>query len=391
MSVPVAQLYDQLTTDPWREEVGFSPDIENAHQELFNAPDDSHRRNALGRWLQKHQPCLFGRIAAKAGFLNYCFLDHADMLSSDGAIREKIQAARKEWTRDGFEGKKSGFIISVVSDRTARAVPDDAVKTLALRLASLYLLRDVPADDIAHDEIWLEKPGRDATTWEWFAGVNYFSAQGDKRWWHDHRMPGGMAFSVNSVGHMVKSGILGKSMLALEEALGAPPEGWDLSKVDSLGKALVLAMQTIYSASNAVSGKATELFSIPKTDAGKPVIESPVVLPPFLADKDFCLYRGRYHTDVTVPSEYFRPDVQRPDGLPEHILDFTYLFQGDIGNPDFITMGEGRPIRNDGEPGSLGSSGSAKRRRAEPRLVELAAVPRLADALQDLHTSDGRS
>src|SRR6266498_3609476 len=99
----------------------------------------------------------------------------------------------------------------------------------ALRLCSLYLLQDIVPDQIFHDELWLEKPGRDGTTWQWLAGVNYFCAQGDKRWWEDHRIPGGMAFSVNSVGHMVKSGILAKGMLALEAALAAPPEGWDLS------------------------------------------------------------------------------------------------------------------------------------------------------------------
>jgi hypothetical protein len=79
------------------------------------------------------------------------------------------------------------------------------VKELALRLCSLYLLEEVAPDRIFLDEIWLEKPGRDATTWRWHAGVNSFRAQGDGRWWQDHLMPGGIAFSVNSVGHMVKS------------------------------------------------------------------------------------------------------------------------------------------------------------------------------------------
>ena len=189
-----------------------------------------------------------------------------------------------------------------------------------------------------------------------------------------------MAFSVNSVGHMVKSGILAKGMLALEEALGAPPEGWDRSKVDSLGKALVLAMQTIHSASNAVSGKATELLALPKDAAGKPVIECPVQLPPFLADKDFTQYLGRYHTDVTVPSEYFRPDVQRPGELHEHILDFSYLFQSGVDNPDFTTMGAGRQIRED-ETGPTQLPRPRKRARVEAVSVPIEAARLLVEAL----------
>ncbi len=381
MPTSIAELLSRLTPDPWRAKVGFSPDVEPFNQRLFNpAASDADRIAALSDWLQKYQPCLFGRTAARSGFLSYCVLTEADLMSSDEVVRDKIQAARRVWTREGFEGKKNGFIILAVSERIARATPDASVKELALRLCSLYLLQDIVPDQIFHDELWLEKPGRDGTTWQWLAGVNYFCAQGDKRWWEDHRIPGGMAFSVNSVGHMVKSGILAKGMVALEEALGAPPEGWDLSKVDSLGKALVLAMHTIYSARDAVSGKATELLAMPKDDAGKPLIECPVPLPPFLADKDFTQNRGRYHTDFTVPSEYFLPNVERPSGLHDHILDFTYLFQRDIDNPAFTTMGEGRQIRED-EKAAAQPATSSKRLRVEPVSVPIATARRLVAAL----------
>jgi hypothetical protein len=299
-----------------------------------------------------------------------CFPSDADRVFLPGA----------EYQRDSFEGRKNGFIIVAVSERIAAATPDDSVKELALRLASLYLLQTVVPDQVFHDEIWLEKPGRDRTTWKWLAGVNYFSTQGDKRWWHDHRIPGGLAFSVNSVGHMVKSGILARAMDALEQELDAPAEGWTLSKVDSLGKALVLAMQTINSASDTASGKATELLPIPTDDSGHPVAQCPIPLPRPLADKNFSEYLGRYHTDFTAPSEYFRPDVIRPDGIGDHILDFTYLFRDDVDNPDFTTMGGGRPIREgEGEEQSRGTA--AKTRKMDAEVIPLDTSERLVRAL----------
>ena len=178
MPVPVAELLSRLTPDPWRASVGFSADVETANQRLFNPKaSETDRIAALSEWLQKDQPCLFGRIAARAGFLSHCVLGESDLLSSDEVIREKIQAARRAWTRDGFGGKKNGFIIFAVSDKIATATPDASIRELALRLCSLYLLQEVVPDEIFHDRIWLEKPGPDRTTWEWPAGVNYFCAR----------------------------------------------------------------------------------------------------------------------------------------------------------------------------------------------------------------------
>jgi len=382
MTRSIAEIISRLTPDPWRAEVGFSADVASANVRLFNpAASEADRIATVNEWIQEYQPCLFGRIAAKKDFLSYCILTESDLQATDEVIRDKIQAARLQWTRDGFEGKKNGFIILAVSERIATATPAAAVKELASRLASLYLLKDVSPDQVFHDEIWLEKPGRDRTTWRWFAGVNYFSAQGDKRWWQDHRIPGGLAFSVNSVGHMVKSGILAKAMTAMEHELNAPDEGWRLSKVDSLGKALVLAMQTINSASNAASGRATELLPMPKDDDGHPVAQCPVQLPPPLADKDFSEYRGRYHTDFTVPSEYFRPDVERPEGLPDHILDFTYLSRSAVDNPDFTTMGSGQQIREDEDEATEQRPDFQKVHKMEAEIVPIGEENRLLSAL----------
>jgi hypothetical protein len=387
MPVPVAELVSRLTPDPWRSVGGFSPDLEVAQQRLLHATSDDDRIDALADWLQKHQPCLFGRIAAKGGYLTYCMLTATDLAAPDMAIRDKIQAARTAWTRDGFFGTKNGFIILAISEQIATATPSDNVKELALRLCSLYLLDDAVPDEILHDEIWLEKPGRDAATWKWLAGVNYFCAQGDKRWWQDHRIPGGMAFSVNSVGHMVKSGILNKGMIELERALGAASDDWVDSKVQSLDKALELAMLTIDRASDAVSGRATNLLTLPRNDDGTPVTRCPLSLPKALADRDFATYRGWYHTDVTIPSEYFRPDIERPTDLNAHLLDFTYLFQSGVENPAFTTMAEGRRIRDQGEQERATTASTRRAARMMESEAPLEGNKRLMQAVPEAFRS----
>ena len=98
-------------------------------------------------------------------------------------------------------------------------------------------------------------------------------------------------------------------------------------------------------ASEAVSGRATELLSLGADRNELPVAECPVKLSKLVADKNYCEYSGWYHTDYTLPSEYFLPDIERPADLKGHSLDFTYLFHRSIDNPDFRVMGDGHQIR----------------------------------------------
>jgi hypothetical protein len=382
MSTKISDLFSRLTLDTWRGYEAFSADIEAANQRMFESPDTDRITEALRQWLQKFQPCLFGRIAAKLNLLSFCILTEADLVGKDAAIKEKIQDRRSEWTRAGFEGRKSGFVILAVSPKIAKTMPDDTMKQLALELCSLYLLKDVQAGVIEHDEVFLEKPGNLRTTWQWLAGVNVFLANADRRWWQDHRIPGGLAFSVNSVGHMVKSGALTALMHEADRLLGGPSESLATSKVDSLEKALELAMRTIAMASNAASGRATELLPRPVDPSQLPVPKCPVELPAFLADKNYCEYQGYYHTDVTVPSEYFLPDVKRPSNVETHILDFTYLFHEHVENPAFETMGEGRRVRGSGER----SGAYSKTAKGEPVTLFIDSVPRLTQALGSSET-----
>ncbi len=304
---PVAALISELEPDPFRREVGFSPEVTRANDALLGSgATRTEAIKILNDWLQKHQPCLFGRIAAKAGLISYCILSENDLKGSDDGIRNKIQEARTAWTREGFEGRKSGFVILVVSPIITLALPNKQMEALARRLCSLYLLDEIETDEIYLDELFLEIPGSQRATWRWHAGVNYFCAQADKRWWQDHRVPGGMAFSVNSVGHMTKSGRLASAMKDLNAVLEVPSEPSLEHKIESLPTALEFAMRTIAIASDAVSGRATELMPLPA---------------------------------------YFVPNVRRHDSVKPHQLDFTYLFVNELENPAFTTMGSGRRIR----------------------------------------------
>jgi hypothetical protein len=150
-----------------------------------------------------------------------------------------------------------------------------------------------------------------------------------------------MAFSVNSVGHMAKASGIAKVMNELNSAVGISNEDYVASKIDSLDEALEFAMRTIALASDSVSGKATELINV---DTGEQT-KCPIKLPKQLEGKSCKQYRGHYHTDITIPSEYFLPNVERPESLPSHSLDFTYLFDSSINNPDYIRMAKGRQIR----------------------------------------------
>lgn len=346
MSSLIAQHLSQLESDPWRIAVGFSSEIEAANQALFKSGIiDDEVSTVVNEWLQSFQPCLFGRMAAKFGAISYCILGEDDLWQTDTIIKEKIQTARLAWMRDAFEGKKSAFIILAISPLIANAKPSQPMRELARRLCHLYLETEIGVDQIHHDHLYLQKPGSRLTTWKWHAGVNYFCAQGDKRWWQDHRIPGGMALSVNSVGHLVKSGMIAAAMKELDSITGVPYEGRPSSKIESLEKALELAMRTIGMASESISGKATELLPLPADRNETPMTECPVKLSRLVADKDYSKYKGWYHTDYTLPSEYFTPDAERPAEQSDHSLDFTYLFHSDIDNPDFILMGKGKQIR----------------------------------------------
>src|SRR5262245_40277395 len=75
MTNSIRTLLPQIQRDPWRAEVGFSDDIRKAQEILFNKDSsDEQLTNTLNEWIEGYQPCLFGRVGAKNGYLSYCIL-----------------------------------------------------------------------------------------------------------------------------------------------------------------------------------------------------------------------------------------------------------------------------------------------------------------------------
>jgi hypothetical protein len=228
----LTELYKRLERDKWRDKAPFSPELANVHRTILrDGATDEELSTSLREWLQRYQPCLFGRIAAKLNLLTFCFLRESDIEKSEAHVRDTIQQARSVWTREAYEGRKSGFVILLISERLALSEPSVALKEFAQRLRSLYLLCPVEPGQIYTDEIFLERPGPTRVTWKWNVGVNYFAANADGRWWRDHRIPGGVGFSMNSAGPMVKSGLIAAQLSHLSGLVGGPDEELVTTKV----------------------------------------------------------------------------------------------------------------------------------------------------------------
>src|SRR5438046_1954682 len=126
-------LFERLVPDPFRTENGFTDDVAEANGKLFAAEDDSLAEQVLGDWLGTRQPCLFGRMAARSGLISYCILREADLFGDPAALQKKIQKARRRWTRKGFTGQKSAFVILAISKDLSDATPDATVMEIATK------------------------------------------------------------------------------------------------------------------------------------------------------------------------------------------------------------------------------------------------------------------
>jgi hypothetical protein len=343
----ISNLYKALDEDKWRQRKPFEEVIEAASEQILaEGKTKAERIPILAKWLTTSQPCLFGRMAAGAhDLLSFCILTEADILEGDSHVRNLIRHYRLEWKRAALLGRKSGFIILATSRRLTLAEPNLQLQNFALKLCTLYLREVVKPDQVHHERIRLEIPAaspEDKPAWyEWRVGVNFFAAAGDGRWWHDHRIPGGIGFSMNSVGHMARSGALQNMATGKDNA---PPSKGRLP-IDSLAAALRFAMQTITKAEETISGKATCLRPISQDDYNALTPKCPFTASGALALKDYTTYDGWYDTDASVPSDYFRPDVERPASVKKRDLNFTYLFDDSTENPDHETMGQGEQIQ----------------------------------------------
>src|SRR5262245_46258931 len=111
MAADLSAILDALVADPWRAQVGFSDDMAAANERLFTAASPQAAKSSIRDWIAQHQPCLFGRMAARADLIEFCILTEEDLRGDRIALRDKIQEAREEWLALGHEGKRSAFVI----------------------------------------------------------------------------------------------------------------------------------------------------------------------------------------------------------------------------------------------------------------------------------------
>jgi hypothetical protein len=339
-----AELFDRLSGDARRIPHSFSDDLLQANALLHNtAATDEEMAECASLWCKQRQPCQFGRVAGSQGRIHFCFLtEHAVAEWTDQEIAEKIFEEKRLWKqRAAFEPLRGAhsFMIVVASPRVALAAPDKHLRAFADRILDLAGWEPDRRgarrkNTVTSDFLYLKQPN-DGHFYGFRFNVDFFACAGDGRWWHDHRFPGGIAFTANSTGHM----------MAVRE--------WYDGKEDSRSWALKQAMFTIQnaiptrktdSADPLEQGRVTWLR--PLDEGGKPLVKEircPLAkVPSVLEGKDWTRYEGVLHTDHAVRAEFFVDREVAPTAKRPYLMDLTYLY--DEAQDDFIKFTGGEPF-----------------------------------------------
>ena len=304
--------------DRFRKTKPFSEDIESTHAILFNPHYKRARKiTAYRRWLETNQPCVFGRVAAKNKYVFICLLEEHEILrmkNGDDDVRETIQDHRQVWKRFALEGLSSSFLILLISNSLVNKEPGVQLKEISRRLLELYMEIGGIKDDTYHTQseyVFLRKTqdnGKDKLL-KFSTLPNVFCAQGDGRWWHDHRTPGGIMITSNALGHFVYSRS-GSNALGEKEKIGA----------------LEQAMRTI---NNAHRGPKRGKFKHCPATFLLPIKEDETS--PLRVNSDFRQYspdhyQGYFHTDHLIPSVFFKKDRDPKELKRYDNLTLRYIF-----------------------------------------------------------------
>jgi hypothetical protein len=325
----IRELLNVIDGDPWRSANLFSPDIVTACNVLLNPYSRGDERDvAIRGWLTKNQPCVFGKTAAKSDRIFISIIDDELLKQGDEVVKEQLLLDKQTWKQWslGANGKHS-FLAVILSPRMHYAAPNRALQVFSEHIRQLFVgdtVRDPAGNDVSTEWIYLKNPTTGGIK-KFRVILDYFASAGDQRWWHDHRFPGGIAFSLNSLGHMVRTKEWYENL--------AEPHAW----------ATRMAMATIAGAQDVPTlGTATKLIDLkdnqPRRKSECPFAD-PQKLPADLRGKDWTGYNGWLHTDHSVRAEFFDQHNAPDRKKGEYILDFTYIAGSRAGEDNELMNG----------------------------------------------------
>jgi hypothetical protein len=245
---------------------------------------------------------------------------------NDEEIADKIGEEKQLWKQRAAcdpERAAHSFVIVVTSPQLALAAPNQQLRAFSDRILELAgwesNRRGVRRrNTVTSDFLYLKNP-TDGGFYGFQFNADFFACAGDNRWWHDHRFPGGIAFTANSTGHMIRF------------------REWYQAKDQNESWGLKQAMLTIQ---NAAPTRSTD-SSVPQEQGrvtwlrpldanGKPLVENiscPLAkVPATLEGKDWTRYEGLLHSDHAVREEFFVDREVAPTASKPYLMDFTYLY-----------------------------------------------------------------
>jgi hypothetical protein len=310
--------------------------------------------------------------------MSFCFITSEDLLKGDEHVQRKIADNKRAWKYLALHGEpRHGFMIVCCERNVLYARPDDALKQFALHFQRLvgWPTRDGErGNDIVDEWLYLKHPTEDRIVKFTFS-VDFFAAAGDKRWWHDHRVPGGIAFTANSLGHMARH---------LE---------WYQGKDIRTEWALRTAMLTIDTA-NREMPHTPATYLLDETD-GRPRWPytwpegCPVVNSEKLRGKDRGSYAGHLHTDHAVRAEFFRDGEEPLHKLNPYDMDFMYIF--DPNSDDYPPFMVGHPATREEVEHDIGRPEEAELIAETAASYSVVQTGRPGETSQRIQTSLERS
>jgi hypothetical protein len=315
--------------DKLRKRRGFSADMQSTHALLLNPKNTKTQKiNAYRAWLSKNQPCIFGKAAASQKRVFICLLEENEILcmrKGDDDLRDTIQDYRQLWKRYALEGRHSSFVLAVIGESLANETPGERLKEFCRRLLELYMeIPEVPDDTIIQQReyVFLKLNTAHERILKFTTLPNIFCAQGDGRWWQDHRCPGGVMITSNALGHDVYSR---NGRLPIDEA----------KKIE----ALETAMRTINNAYREKPSKRAgalkhcpATFLVPKGDGTCPALKKDVA--GFASDH----YEGYFNTDHLLPSVFFHEARDAKDIPLYRDLGLKYIYDGNADPKDHADL-----------------------------------------------------